>query len=116
MTDDPNPLIKQLQRASRRWRVATILAFSGLFLVVLIQTVFIIDLRDQLENTHESAEWAQKAATAAQDDAREARRILESAREVQAEKHVRVVQLDDRPMFLFPTDQLDRDFDVPNRR
>jgi hypothetical protein len=131
MTDDPNALITQLQRRSRRWRAAAILAFSGLFLVVLIQTVFIIDLRDQLENTHETAEWARKAATAARDDAGEARRVAsESARRVQAEMNEKfVVEADKNEefirqsgsdtdgLFLFPTDQMYRDFDVnPYRR
>ena len=120
MTDDPNALIIQLQRASRRWRVAAILAFFGLFLVVLIQTVFIIDLRDQLKDTRETAEWARNAATAARDDAGEARRVAsESARQVQAEKNGKFVRQsgsDTNGLFLFPTDQMYRLFREPLRR
>ena len=131
MTEDPKFQIEQLRRASRRWRVAAILSFSGLFLVVVMQTVFITDLRDQLEDTQQVAERARNAATAARDDAAEARSVAsESVLQLQAGKNAEfVVQADESAAFihqfdpgindphLFPTDQMFRNFDVePNRR
>jgi hypothetical protein len=110
--------------------VAGILAFSGLFLVVVTQTVFIISLRDQLEETHQIAERAQNAATVARDEAAEARRVAsESVRQLQAGKNeVFVVQVGEHAEFnhrpepgigdphLFPTDQMFRNFDVESNR
>jgi len=130
MTEDPKFQIEQLRRASRRWRVAAILAFSGLFLVVVTQTVFLNGLRDQLEDTQQVAERARNAATAARDDAAEARRVAsESVLQLQAGKNAEfVVQAEEHAEFinqsepdinnphLFPTDQMFRNFDVEQNR
>lgn len=75
MTDDLSARITQLQRGIRRWRATTILTFVGLLLLVLAQTLFIIDLRNRLTDTQEAAEAAQVAAVAARGDAQEARRV-----------------------------------------
>ena len=111
MTDEPNSLIVQLQQATSRWRAAGLLAMSGLLLLLVIQTIGILALRNDLKRTQATAESARKAANAAQELAQEARKLVaQSVVEARARRIQETMLRPGSELFLFPTDQMYREF------